>query len=105
MVRFGTSSEGIHYSSLMSTHADWYARLEGWSDAQLAHEAGAGVGNEPAQRLQVPVFVSLRLIRSINDLRSETARSATTIRNLTWALIVLTFVLVVMTGVLIVEGG
>ena len=78
--------------------------MEAKSDGDLAYEAGEGPGQEPAGRLRAQAALSVRLRRSLDALRAETARSARRLERLTVVLVVLTIVIVAMTAVLIVRG-
>ena len=50
--------------------------MEAKSGGDLAYEAGEGRGQEPAGRLRAQAALSVRLGRSIDALRAETAKSA-----------------------------
>jgi hypothetical protein len=96
----GESEEDVRRRIAESVWAD----IEGKPDSLLVYEAGEGRGQEPAGRPRAQAALSVRLRRSIDLLRAETAKSSKQMVCLTWALVVLTVAVVVMTAVLVWKG-
>jgi hypothetical protein len=81
----------------------WYAEFGTQSDGALVKRAGEGDG-EPRARGQAQAELMVRLRRSIDQLRDETATSSRRMVQLTWVLVGLTVIIAALTVVLLLKA-